>query len=293
MFTSMRHRRLGAMLAMLTTGAALTALAASAQATVVPTTDDTVVDNDPLAVSGTHASLADGNVAFEWGHGKVASRITGTVHVGGTDHARFRVKVDSYDRYGVKVGTSYDVTDGTYKGPGDTFDVDMKATSAPYIHRVVVSVQKKPDTNWITQGSNDLSYLTLHDDEVKILGTGIDVGGAGFDGRDPTSSATVSYAIGDDGQLTETFRGYLHLKDTYPASGRIEIRALNPMTGFEQDSATSGTHTPDENGQQETLSVKTSSDNKLEVAMQAFLADPATGAASWQDVGTQSVSVAE
>jgi hypothetical protein len=293
MFTSMRHRRLGAMLAILTTGAGLTALAGSAQADFVPTVSGTVVDNDPLTVSGTHASLEDGNVAFEWGRGNVSSRITGTVHVGGSDRARFRVKVDSYDRYGDKVGTAYDVTDGTYKGPGDTFPVDMEATSAPYIQRVVVSVQKKPDTKWITQGSNDLSYLTLHDDEVQILGTGIDLGGAGFDHHAPTGSATVSYAIGDDGKLTETFRGYLHVEDSYPASGRIEIRALNPLGGFELDSAASGTHTPDENGQSETLSVETSSDNKLEVAMQAFLADPATGAGSWQDVGTQSVSVAE
>src|SRR3954452_16513862 len=108
------HRKISTTLAILATTAGAAALASSAQAQISPTIAVDVVDNDALQVVGDpDITLDDGNVAFQWGRGATSSRLTGTLHLTDADKARWRVRVDSFDRSGTLVGTEYDVANGT------------------------------------------------------------------------------------------------------------------------------------------------------------------------------------
>ena len=174
--------KLGTMVAILATAAGFSALAGRAEAQISGTIGGDIVDNDPLQVLGDPTiTLTDGNVAFQSGHGKITARLTGTVHVVGGENARFRVRVDSFDRPGSLLGTAYDAPDGTsvHRTVEDIL-VDMEATTAPSVSRVVVAVEKRGTSGkWITRAANE-TYL---DD---------DIGGPGFGSLSPLTPATVA-----------------------------------------------------------------------------------------------------
>jgi hypothetical protein len=288
----MYHRKLSALLALLAMAAGGSALAGTAHASVVGTIAKDVVDNDPVQVLGdSEVTLVNGNVAFGWGYGGVTPRLTGTLHVVGGNNARYRVKVDAYDRANHKLGSTYDTTAGTPIHTNDPKDVavDMTATSAPFVNRLVVSVQKQGTGSWFTKASNDTPYLTLHDDDVQVLGDGIDVGGLGFYAGNPTGPAKLSWALGDDGSVTASYSGYVHFDD-FSRCGRVVLRSLTP-TGFQTGEVKGPQHCPTDNSHQhydDTLAVPaTTQASRVQVALQSK-----TGGV-WQDVNTQTVGIAE
>jgi len=266
-----------------------------------PSTPSALVDNDPFPTMfhdpDSEVTFTDGNIAWQWGNGTVTPRLTGTLHVVNGDDARFRVRVDSYDANNNKVGTAYDKDNGHPIHTDDPKDiaVDMNGAAGPNVRRAVVALEKQgTSAKWKTKDESDVLELDTFDDSVTIRGSGIDVGGADFANGAPTGPATVSWRFGDDGTLTATYTGYLHLTNFHQGSGRVVIRAINSLTGRASATAEGDTHTAEDNGHhayQDTLAV-VSDVAELEVAMQSWVTDPETGQGSWTDVDSQTVNVA-
>jgi hypothetical protein len=284
------YRKFSAMVAILATTAGVAALAGSAQAQISGTIGGDVVDTDAIQVLGnSDISLTDGSVAFRWGRGTTSSRLTGTLHLLDADKARWRVRVDSFDRSGKRIGRAYDVADGTpVKKEVKDIPVDMAGTSAPYVGRVLVAVEMQGASDkWVTKASND-TYMNLHDDAVTLLGAGIDVGGPGFGTTGPLTPAFITWKIGDDGELTATYSGVMY-HDDLALCGRVVLRSL-ASTGFQVGELDGPQHCPPDNGfyhDADTLATAPSADaNRVEVAMQ-------TKNGGWNDVNTQIVSIAE
>jgi hypothetical protein len=266
-----------------------------------PSSPGVVVYTEQFEVTGdSEVTLNDANLTFEWSNADVKPQLTGTLHVVNGINARYRVRVDCYDRLSNKIGTAYDNTDGTpiHASPKD-IPVDMTGNAAPNVYYVKVALEKQGTSpNWHSRDAYDI-FMRLSDDEVRILGDGIDIGGPDFSNGAPTDSATVSWNIGDDGKLTATYSGYLHFKK-FDRPGRVVVRAINTLTGAEAARAEGDSHTPADNGHYrypetggpETLTVESYATN-LQVIMQSFSTDPETGQGTWSDVHSQTVSVAE
>ena len=291
----MQLRRIKTATALLATAAGVAAFAGSAQAAVV--------DNYWLDMSGNpDLQFRDGNMAFDWEHSVTSGHLTGTMKViKNGDNASFRVALKSYDINNNQIGdTVYDDPDGTpvHTTGSKDIPVDMDAVAAPGVTQVKVLLQKKGTTdNFVTK---DYTYATVltHSDDVTILGSGIDVGGWGFDETTglPTAAASVSWKIGADGQLTANYHGWLDLDSIfYRGVGRVEIRALN-NAGKVLATAVGPAHqltTPAFEAFEDTLSVTTADAIRLKVKMQTEGTDPYTGDPVWFDAGEQIVSVAE
>ena len=141
--------------------------------------------------------------------------MTATIHLTHAERASWRLRVQSFDRSGKRIGTAFDVEDGTtvFNKEVKDIEVDMDATSAPYVARVNVAVQMlNAGDNWVTKASNETN-LNLHDDQVTLLGDGLDVGGPGFGAMGLLTPATISWKIGDDGNLTATYCGVMYHDD--------------------------------------------------------------------------------
>jgi hypothetical protein len=265
----------------------------------------TVVDNDPFPTlyhdPDSEVTFSDGNVAWAWGNGTVTPQVTGTLHIVNGDDAKFRVRVDSYDSDGNLVGSAYDKKKGHPRHTDAATDipVDMNAISGPNIRRAIVALEKEGiGPQWHTKDESILLELDTFDDDVTILGSGIDVGGLGFSeskGK-PTEPAVVSWKLGDDGMLTATYTGYLHFDDFNKDAGRVIIRAIDPISGREAARTEGGSHSPPDTGYHhypDTLAV-VSEEASLEVVMQSWVVtDPETQQGEWEDVGSQTVSVAQ
>jgi hypothetical protein len=287
----MYNRKLAAMLAV---AAGTLAFAGSAQATTFTPVGQVVVDNDPVQVlTDPEVTLVDGNVAFTWGNGTTGSRLTGTLHIVNGDDASFRVKVASFDRAGTNIGNAYDDSAGhaIHTDAAKDIPVDMTAKSAPYVHRVEVSVQKKSDTTWHTKQTNNTPYLTLHDDDVKLLGVGLDLGSSGFLNGAPTGPAKMHYTLADDGKMTASLTETLHFDD-FERLGRVQLRSLPTFAGLPSINVTGPQHSaPDDGYYHYTDTITTapsSGTTSVQVAMQSK-----TGGV-WGDLpNTQTVSIAE
>jgi hypothetical protein len=282
--------KLGTMVAILATAAGFSAFAGSAQAQISGTIGGDVVDNDALQVNGDpDISLIDGNVAFEWNRGETSAHVTATIHLTHAERASWRLRVQSFDRSGKRIGTAFDDEDGTtvFNEEVKDIDVDMDATSAPYVARVNVAVQMlNAADNWVTKASNETN-LNLHDDQVTLLGDGLDVGGPGFGSTGPLTPATISWKIGDDGNMTATYSGVM-FHDGLALCGRVVLRSL--WMGIQVDELNGPKHCPGDNGfysDPDTLATApTSTANGVEVAMQSRNG-------GWGDLDTARVTIAE
>ena len=275
-----------------------------------PSPPTTIVDNDPFPTlyhdPDSEVTFSGGNVAWAWGNGTVTPQVTGTLHIVNGDDAKFRVRVDSYDSDGNLVGSAYDKKKGhkRHTDAATEIPVDMNAISGPNIRRAIVALEKEGiGPQWHTKDESIVLELDTFDDNVTILGSGVDVGGPDFSNGAPTDPASVSWEIGDDGMLTATYTGYLHLKGFHGGSGRVVIRAINPISGLEVARAEGDAYSPPDNGYHrypdsppdtpETLAVASDAP-ALEVVMESWVVtDPETQQGTWEDVGSQTVSVAQ
>jgi hypothetical protein len=285
----MQFRKIKTATALLAVAAGVSAFAGSAQAAVV--------DNDGFSILGdSEVTLTDANLAYDWSHSTVTPRVTGTLTMVNGDDACFRVRADSYDRSGTLIGTAYDDPNGhcRHKDAEKDRAIDMSAPAAPYVQQVIVSLEKKGNEDWKTRGQNNTSLLTMHDDNVTVLGSGVDVGSMGFYAGDPTGPAKVHWAIGDDGRLTGSSDTWLHF-DGFGRYGRVMIRALN-NAGKVQDKQAGPDRIPKDNGHwyyEDKLSVTSEDSVRLSVVMQTQLGTDSNGDPTYQDAGAETVSVAE
>jgi hypothetical protein len=265
----MQFRTLKTATAVLAATVGVSAFAGSAQAAVFQN-QYFYLDRDPDG----EVSLMDGNVANDWSHSTISPHVTGTFKVVSGDDANFRVRVDSRDSDDDVIGTTYYTPrPNGFKNDGEhDFAVDMYATPAPNIADVEIAVEKLRNGTWKEKDHWHATVFTSHDD-VKILDTGIDVGGSSFDAvaHEPFASATVNWDIEDDGRLTAKYHGFLHLESNfYPGVARVQIRALNDA-GKVLATATGDAHyqnTPAYTSGEDELSVTTADATRLKVKIQ-------------------------
>jgi hypothetical protein len=307
MFRSFSRRR--ATLAMLATAAAVPAFAASAQATLGPVSGSTSIprgqvtlETVPFGLIGSlnpdgvsDVSLMSAESKFTWYNGAVAGHVTGTMHVDNGQLAQYRVRVDGLTGNNDVLSTSYDAKRGTSPtSASQDIPVDVAVPAAPNLLKAkVVLEEKSSGPNWVERGELYTQAVPRTDD-VKILSRHLDVGGIGFANGEPTDDASVTWDIGDDGALTATYRGYLHFTGA-AASGRVELRSINPLLGGVSDTADGDTHETNGNGPvtspQDTIALTSSSSPTVDVVMQSWVPDPNGG--HWDDIASQRVSAGE
>lgn len=303
MFRSIPRRR--AALAALATAAAIPAFAGGAQASLGPVTGTSIpkgqvtLETVGFGFLGTPDGISDvsfmsATSQFTWYSAQVGAQVTGTLHVEGGQNARFRVRVDSLTGNNDVLGTAYDKANGTaVTTASKDIPVDVSAVSAPNMLKARITLEEQGASNkWKSRGDYYTQAVPRTDD-VRILSRHIDVGGLGFAGGEPTDDASVTWAVGDDGALTATYRGYMHFSG-FAGSGRVVLRAITPfgLPGAETDGAT---HSSNGNGHdvsaQETLSLTSSSASSVAVVMQSWVSTPEGG--YWDDLASQTVSAAE
>jgi hypothetical protein len=307
MFRSFSRRR--ATLAMLATAAAVPAFAASAQATLGPVSGSTSIprgqvtlETVPFGLIGSlnpdgvsDVSLMSAESKFTWYNGAVAGHVTGTMHVDNGQLAQYRVRVDGLTGNNDVLSTSYDIKRGTSpSSASQDIPVDVAVPSAPNLLKAkIVLEEKSSGPNWVERGEL-FTQAVPRTDDVKILSRHLDVGGIGFANGEPTDDAHVTWALSDDGSLTATYRGYLHFTGG-TASGRVELRSIDPLLGTATDSEDGETRDYNGNGpftaDQDTITMTSSSSPTVDVVMQTWVDGPDGG--HWDDVASERVSAGE
>ena len=131
-----------------------------------------------LSKLGTMVAILATAAGFSALAGRAEAQISGTIGGDIVDNDPLQVLGDP----GITLlGTAYDAPDGTsvHRTVEDIL-VDMEATTAPSVSRVVVAVEKRGTSGkWITRAANE-TYL---DD---------DIGGPGFGSLSPLTPATVA-----------------------------------------------------------------------------------------------------
>jgi hypothetical protein len=261
------------LLAILATAAGVTALSGSAQAAVYQNSYF-YMNRDTAG----EVSLMQGNLANDWSHSTISPEVTGDLKVVNGDDANFRVRVDSIDLDNNVIGTTYYTPkpNGFKDDAEHHFAVDMSGTAAPNLGEVEIALEKNSSGTW---KEKDHFYLPVirypKADDVKILDTSIDVGGSGFSSftHEPTDSAKVSWHIEDDGQLTASYDGWLHMEpDFFRGRARVMIRALNGAgkAVAKQAGPARYQQTPEYQSDEDKLSVTSADAARLQVAIQEW-----------------------
>jgi hypothetical protein len=311
MFPSAPRRR--AALAVLATAAALPAFAGGAQASLGPVTGtsatpvgqvtlETVWSGFTIPSDGvSSARFTDADTQFTWYQGKVGAHVTGTLHVDNGALAQFRVRVDSLTVNNDVLGSPVynDKADWAINSSSQDVPIDVTVPSLPDLGKVKISVEEKSNTpKWVDRG--DL-YAAFHPrtDDVTILSRHLDVGGNEWDKGAPLTPASVTWAVGDDGALTATYRGYLHLQGL-AGSARVELRAIDPFTGRASAIADGTTRSSDGSGHEmfptdvrvpETIPL-TSYSPTLDVVIQSWVSVPGEDG-HWDDIASQRISAGD
>jgi hypothetical protein len=307
MYRKFSRRR--ATLAMLATAAGIPAFAASAQASLTPGTGipilkgQVTLETVPFGFLGTmnpdgvsDVNFMGGEAKFTWYRGAVAGHLTGTMHVDNGQLAQYRVRVDAL------TGNNDEIDDPVYDKKAGTspssasqdIPVDISVPSAPNLVKMKVVLEEKSSSpKWVERGEYYTQAVPRTDD-VKILSKHLDVGGIGFANGEPTDDASVTWDVGDDGALTATYRGYLHFTGA-AASGRVELRSIDPLLGTVSATEDGDTHETNGNGPvvspQDTITLTSSSSPTVEVVMQSWVPTPDGG--HWDDIASQTVSAGE
>ena len=280
------HRKTRTTLAILAATIGASAIASSAQAVVV--THQPI----PLMYLDSEVNLStDSMVTFDFNAGKITPRLTGTLKTEG-DRC-YRVHLTSYKGSTLlhdKPGTSYCFN----KAVHHERSIDLSETPDAGTDRVVVAVEKQDlkTKNWTVRQSATAGVLPYLD-PIRILGSGIDIGGVGYDSvtGTPTGSNLIKWSI-VDGKATAAYNGTLHLDDFFPGCGRVELRYRDAAGKLVQtvDGATNCPLDKAHYAYTETLSATPSTRiSKLEVAMQSS----GDRGLSWGDVGTQTASIGD
>ena len=308
-----RRRKRGAAAVLLATVTAIPAFAASAQATIAPSPGWTGIPAGQVTLEtlgfglvgppdahGKSFRFNSGQAKFTWYQGKVAAHLTGTMHVDGANNAQARVRVDSLTVNNDVLGTVYDAKTGTpINSPSQDVNVDLDVPALANLGKIKIVLQEKSNTpDWVDRGEYYAQFVPRTDD-VTILGPHLDVGGSQWDKGVPLIPATATWKVNDDGSLTATYRGYLHLQG-FAGSARVQVRAIDPLTGFVTASADGKTRSSNGAGHEmfptgvpETLPL-TSYSPTLDVVTQSWVSVPGeAGGGHWDDVDSQRISAGE
>jgi hypothetical protein len=274
-------------LALLAAAFGVAVLAANAQAVVV-----THYPIGTLYTDSEENLSTDSEVTFDYSGGKITPRLTGTLKTEG-DRC-YRVHLTSYNGSTLlhdKHGTSYCFNTAVHHERS----IDLSEAPDAGTDRVVVALEKQDlkTKDWKVRQSAESGVLPYMD-PVRILGSGIDIGGVGFDDvtGSPTGYNLVKWSIGDDGKATATYNGTLHLDDFFPGCGRVELRYRDAAGALVStvDGATNCPVDKDHYPYTETLAAAASSRiSQLEVAMQSS----GDRGVTWADAGTQTVSIGD
>lgn len=278
----MHHRKLSTTLAILAATAGVSVFAASAQAVVV--------DNDSASVTGDpdgEVSLTDANLAFDWTGGEMVPRLTGTLNGDFADDLCLRVRVDSYDGATFlhsKPGTRRCVNDDLHH----EWSINLSEEPNPLTDKVVVKVEKEnAQDGWQVADERTID-LNVFSDSLIVSGSGIDIGGPGFAGGNPTGPATVDFTL-DQGLVTASYDGFLHF-DAFSRCGRVKLRYLDEA-GAEIDKDTGPQHCPPDLAHYDYQDTIASIPNALVTEVEVIMQSKSGG--SWNDVDSVSVSIAE
>jgi hypothetical protein len=316
MFPSVpRRAKRGAALAVLATAAAIPAFAPGAHATIGPVGGTSIPKGQvtletvwagfggPADSAGKSFSLNPGEAEFTWYQGKVGAHLTGTMHADGAKNAQARVRVDSLTVNNDVLATTYDNKTGTpINSASQDVPVDVTVPALPNLGKIKITLEEKSNTpKWDNRGELYAQFVPRTDD-LTILGKHADIGGIGYSKGAPTDAAAVTWKVGDDGALTATYYGYLHL-DGFAGTARTELRAIDPLSGMVTARADSKSYLSNGAGHDEfpdpdkripeTLPL-TSYSPTLEVAIQSWMSVPGeTGGGHWDDIGSERISAAD
>jgi hypothetical protein len=283
-----KYRKRSTMLALLAATVGVAASAASAQAVVVT--------HYPIGTLYTDSEVnlsTDSEVTFDFSAGKITPRLTGTLKTEG-DRC-YRVHLTSYAGATLlhdKAGTSHCFNTAVHHERS----IDLSEAPDGRTDRVVVALEKQNNKtkDWTVRQSTTAGMLPYLD-SVRILGSGIDIGGFDFDlaTSNPTGFSQIKWTI-VDGKATGTYNGTLHLDGLFNACGRVELRyrdeAGKPVSTVDG----AATNCAVDNGHYaytETLAAAASARiSQVEVAMQTS----GDHGVTWNDVGTpQTVSIGD
>jgi hypothetical protein len=308
MFPSVPRRR--ALLATAAAALAVPVLATGAQASLGPLTStprgQVTLETVGFGFLGTPDGISDvsfgsGVSQFTWYRGSVGAHVTGTMHVDNGQNAKFRVRVDSLTGNNGVISTAYDDKLGTViKTASQDVPVDVTTASAPDMLKARITLEEKgAGPNWKDRG-DFYTQAVPRTDDVMLLSRHIDVGGLGWASGAPTDDASVTWALGSDGALTATYRGFMHFNN-YTGSGRVVLRAIDPLTGLAGPDVPGQTHAADGNGHEvapagnapEAISLTSSVASSIQVVMQDWVPGPGPDGGAWADVASQTVSAGE
>ena len=274
----MQHHKLSMMLATLAATVGVAAFAASAQAAVV--------DTDGVSLNADPEVSLDGEVAFDIGSGGTIPKLTGTLAVVDGDDACFRTRVASYN------GATF-----LHDKPGFTrclksdnlreFPVTLKEDANLLTDRVVVSVEKDGPQGWTTKEETTVS-MTIRDDVVTVLGSGVDIGGPLFAAGEPTSGALVSWQV-VNGVVTPSYDGDLHFEG-FSRCGRVMLRILGEG-GTLLEELPGPQHCPPDLAHVSFNDVLAGTPSALAVEMEVVMQTKSGG--QWNEVDSETVSIAD
>jgi hypothetical protein len=288
-------RKLKAMLAIAVTAVGVSAFATNAHAV-------TISDNNVIVTPNNLDASFAGAIEWKFSNGEITPILTGTLTM--NKERCFRVRLSSYDDGGALLHDTH----GDKRCVNDASKpreqaIDFGDVADPLTHQAVVRIEEQNLNNddWTVVNpdqTTNQSTLRVGFDLVALSGSGIDLGGSGFDtatGYLTTGSyAQVTWSL-DDGLASASYAGYLHLNGFGGMCGRVELRYLDEagtvvetVDGAGSNCAADDAHYP----YYETLAGAASSQiTQVQVVMQS---SPNVKHKNWTDVGTpKTVSIAD
>ena len=211
----MFYRKLMTTLALLAGIAGISIFAATANAAVL--------DTDAFALDSEEVDVIDGSAEWDFVGGVMTPRITGKLVVENLDDSCGRIIIEHFDG-----GTLLDTEEGNDMCVTDDdrheWNFNRSGVSNALTDTVVVSVEKLEFGVWQRQDEDSLEVHPSSDDFV-VLADGIDIGGLGWTGTEPSNDADIHWNF-DQGQFTPEVDAQLHMHNMGGDCGRIKARFL-------------------------------------------------------------------
>lgn len=231
--------------------------------------------------------IGSGDLHYHWDDSEIRPHLTGTIHLNDADGTCGRMRMKYYDFDGTLLETEYgdDVC-----ANGDThaaWSVDLDPYADPDIHHVTVSVQKETVSGWSTVES-ETEYINTHADNVKITADGVDLGLGDLDFGEPTSPATMTWSLSDEG-VKPLLLGDVMLNNSSGVCARVNLKYMTDGGYVLTEEAGHEYCAPDNDLHRYgfTLgSIRSDKLDKVKVQLQTLAAN-----GNWQTAGWETVSI--